>query len=97
MPPRLDMKKFSLSIVRPLCLVPEADLAAWAALRGYRKQLKNCPYEHDSGREGMKDILRRLEAMNPEARYSLWGSMSNVQSELLPRKPGSGPEAATEV
>ena len=45
----------------------------------------------------MKDILRRLEAMNPEARYSLWGSMSNVQSELLPRKPGSGPEAATEV
>ena len=97
MPPRLDMKKFSLSIVRPLCLVPEADLAAWAALRGYRKQLKNCPYEHDSGREGMKDILRRLEAMNPEARYSLWGSMSNVQSELLPRKPGNGPEAATEV
>jgi tRNA 2-thiocytidine biosynthesis protein TtcA len=27
-----------------------------------------------------------LEEMNPEARYSLWGSMSNVQEELLPRK-----------
>ena len=27
----------------------------------------------------MKGILRQLEAMNPEARYSLWGSMTNVQ------------------
>jgi len=24
--------------------------------------------------------------MNPEARYSLWGSMTNVQEELLPDK-----------
>lgn len=22
--------------------------------------------------------------MNPEARYSLWGSMSNIQSDMLP-------------
>ena len=34
----------------------------------------------------MKDILHQLEAMNPEARYSLWGSMVNVQEELLPQK-----------
>ena len=34
----------------------------------------------------MKGFLRQLEAMNPEARYSLWGSMTNVQEELLPDK-----------
>lgn len=34
----------------------------------------------------MKAILQQLEAMNPEARYSLWGSMTNVQEELLPDK-----------
>jgi tRNA 2-thiocytidine biosynthesis protein TtcA len=34
----------------------------------------------------MKGILRQLEAMNPEARYSLWSSMTNVQEELLPDK-----------
>ena len=86
MPPRLVMKKFDMTIIRPLCLVHEADLEELAALHGYRKQVKHCPYEHDSHRTGMKDILRRLEAMNPEARYSLWGSMANVQEELLPRK-----------
>ena len=34
----------------------------------------------------MREVLRRLEAMNPEARYSLWASMTNVQKELLPPK-----------
>lgn len=32
----------------------------------------------------MKGVLRQLESMNPEARYSLWGSMANVQTESLP-------------
>ena len=59
---------------------------ALAAAHAYRKQVKNCPYEHDSHRSDMRDVLHRLEEMNPEARYSLWASMTNVQEELLPPK-----------
>lgn len=86
MPPRLVMKRFDMTIIRPMCLVHEADLTELAAFRNYRKQVKNCPYESQSGRSDMKGILRQLEAMNPEARYSLWGSMTNVQADLLPDK-----------
>ena len=86
MPPRLVMKKFDMTIIRPMCLVHEADLVELAALRHYQKQVKNCPYESQSSRSDMKGILRQLEAMNPEARYSLWGSMTNVQEDLLPDK-----------
>ena len=50
MPPRLVMKKFDMTIIRPMCLVHESDLAELAALRGYLPQVKNCPYESDSGR-----------------------------------------------
>ena len=78
------MKKFDMTIIRPLCLVHEADLVELAACHGYKKQIKNCPYEHDSHRAAMKGIFQQLEAMNPEARYSLWGSMTNIQSDLLP-------------
>lgn len=88
MPPRLVMRKFDMTVIRPLCLVHEADLKELAEFRGYRKQIKNCPYERDSHRSDMKNILRRLEEMNPEARYSLWGSMGNIQSDLLPRDKG---------
>jgi tRNA(Ile)-lysidine synthase TilS/MesJ len=84
MPPRLVMKKFDMTIIRPMCLVHEADLIELAALHNYRKQVKNCPYESQSSRSEMKGILRQLEAMSPEARYSLWGSMTNIQTELLP-------------
>lgn len=84
MPPKLVMRKFEMTIIRPMCLVHEADLIELARLREYRKQVKNCPYEVESSRSDMKNILRQLEAMNPEARYSLWGSMTNVQTESLP-------------
>lgn len=86
MPPKLVMRKFDMTIIRPMCLVHEADLQELSQLRGFRKQLKNCPYEHESHRSEMKGVLKQLERMNSEARYSLWGSMSNVQSELLPVK-----------
>ncbi|MBP1612567.1 MAG: putative ATPase of the PP-loop superfamily implicated in cell cycle control [Bacteroidetes bacterium] len=84
MPPKLVMRKFEMTIIRPMCLVHEADLIELARLREYHKQVKNCPYEVESSRSDMKNILRQLEAMNPEARYSLWGSMTNVQTESLP-------------
>ena len=67
MPPLLRMRKFPITLIRPLCLVP---------------------YEHDSGRTAIAGILRQLEELNPEARYSLWGAMGNVQEELLPHVVG---------
>ncbi|MCD7898319.1 MAG: tRNA 2-thiocytidine biosynthesis TtcA family protein [Bacteroides sp.] len=91
MPPKLVMRKFDMTIIRPMCLVHEADLVALAAIRKYKKQKKNCPYETQSSRSSMKDILRQLESMNPEARYSMWGSMNNIQSELLPEAADSEP------
>ena len=84
MPPKLVMRKFEMTIIRPMCLVHEADLIEMARILGFRKQIKDCPYESLSNRSNMKDVLYSLEKMNPEARYSLWRSMTNIQEELLP-------------
>ncbi len=84
MPPKLKMNKFDMTIIRPLCLVQEKDLAELARLRGFRKQVEKCPYEEESHRSDMKSVLAKLEEMNPEARYSLWKSMTNVMPDLLP-------------
>ncbi len=86
MPPRLVMRKFDMTIIRPMCLVHEADLKELAEVHQYRKQVKNCPYESQSSRSEMKGVLKQLETMSPEARYSLWNSMTNVQTDLLPDK-----------
>ena len=86
MPPKLVMRKFDMTIIRPMCLVHESDLEKLSLLHGYKKQVKNCPYEEASNRSQMKRIFGELEQLNPEARYSLWGSMTNVQEDLLPEK-----------
>lgn len=86
MPPLLRMKKFDMTLIRPLCLVAEADLQTMAAVRQYPPQTKQCPYETDSHRSDIKRILAELERLNPEARYSLWASMTHVQPDQLPEK-----------
>ena len=49
-------------------------------------RLRMDKFESGSSRSDMKELLRSLEAINPEARYSLWGSMTNIQEDYLPRK-----------
>lgn len=86
MPPRLKMNKFDMEIIRPLCLVEEKELIRIAAWKEYKKLIKNCPYESGSSRSDMKEILSRLEKINPEARYSMWAAMNHIQEDYLPRK-----------
>ncbi len=86
MPPMLEMRKFDMKIIRPMCLIEEPDLIEFAKIRGYQKQIKNCPHEKDTNRNVMGDILNMLQKISPEARYSLWASMSNIHPELLPIK-----------
>ena len=48
MPALLRMRKMPLTIIRPLCLMEEQDIKAYAELQGYQKQKKLCPYETQS-------------------------------------------------
>lgn len=86
MAPVMKMDKFPISIIRPLCLVNENDVEAYAKECAFPPLIKNCPYENDSHRRSMKELLAHLETLNPEARYNLWGAMSNIQPSLLPPK-----------
>jgi tRNA(Ile)-lysidine synthase TilS/MesJ len=75
MPAMLRMRKMPLSIIRPLCLVQETDIQRYAELRGYVKQVKLCPYEHDTHRADMKVLFEHIQQQNPEARHSLWNAI----------------------
>lgn len=85
MPPILPMEHYPLSIIRPMCIVPQALIQSYAIEAGVQPQKARCPYETETRRTSMENILRQLEAMNPEARYSLWNAMTNIKAEQLPR------------
>ena len=73
------MKKMPLSIIRPLCLIDEADIRRYAELSGYEKQLKHCPYEHDTQRTTIAELYNRIEQINPEARFSIWKALEQEE------------------
>ena len=84
MPPSLKMNKFDLTIVRPLYLVAEKNLEELAIVRQFVKPEKRCPYEKESHRTEMKELLKSLRAINPEADKSILTSLSHVLPDYLP-------------
>jgi len=82
MPARLQMKKMPLTLIRPLCIIAEADIQRYAELAGYEKQTKRCPYEHDSHRDDIKKLLGAMEDLSPESRHSLWNAL-NREGKLI--------------
>ena len=78
MPAKLKMRKMPLTIIRPLCLCQEADIRQYAESRHYEKQLKTCPYEKDTNRTAIQELLEHMQQLNPEARYSLWHALEQA-------------------
>lgn len=72
MQPSLALQHYPITIIRPLCLVSEADIQAEATQLGFLRQKTPCPYEQATRRTSMNVVLHQLESLNPEARYSLW-------------------------
>jgi len=85
MPPMLQMDKMPIQIIRPLCLIDEADLIAHAQEKGYQKQPHLCPFEHVSSREKVKGLLAQIKALHPEAADTMFAAMTNVKSDYLPK------------
>jgi len=75
MPVRLKMRKMPLTIIRPLCLETEADIAAYAKEQNYEKLIKLCPNERDTHRTTMRRLFDQVEAISGEARHSIWSAL----------------------
>ena len=75
MPARLCLKKMPLQIIRPLCLIPESLIVQYAEQHHYEKQLKLCPFEHDTHRATARRMFEEAEKQNPEVRFSLWKAL----------------------
>ncbi len=78
MPARIRMRKMPLTIIRPLCLISEADIQLFATERGYLPQKKRCPYESDTHRTDVRHLFAEIESLNPESRSCIWRALENA-------------------
>jgi len=76
MPVKMQMEKMPITIIRPLCLIREREIAEFAKMRGYKKQVKLCPYEKESHRADISELFAKIEEQNTEAPYSIWNALA---------------------
>lgn len=75
MAPLMSMQHYPLSLIRPLCLVPESIIAQYADIPGFVRQISPCPYEDTTKRSMMERTLEQLSSLHPEARQSMWHAL----------------------
>lgn len=74
--PRMKFDRMPIEIIRPLCMVYESDISEYAIETSYEPQKKHCPYEHESERSKISEMMHTLEAENPEVRHCMWRALN---------------------
>lgn len=75
MPVRISMRKFNMTIIRPLAYCQEDDLKEWAKLQAYQPVDKVCPFDGASNRTSIQQVTDELQKLNPDYRHHLWHAL----------------------
>jgi len=78
-----------LSRVKPLCEVPEKEVALYGYLEGLSFQTASCPYMGEALRNELRTILNRLELTHPGVLFSSYRAMTRLRGLAEPNVPRS--------
>jgi len=67
-----------VSRVKPLCEVPEREVALFAFLKGIEFQSASCPYRGEALRNDIRIFLNRLETEHPGIKYTVLRSLEKI-------------------
>ncbi|MFQ6094730.1 MAG: TIGR00269 family protein [Candidatus Bathyarchaeia archaeon] len=68
--------------VKPLCEVPEREIALYAYVKRIEFQSVPCPYAGSALRNDVRNILNRLEEKRPGTKYKIYRSMEKIRTLL---------------
>jgi tRNA 2-thiocytidine biosynthesis protein TtcA len=83
MPPVMAYEKYPVTIIRPLALVEERQILAFAEEKGFGRAVCTCPYGRNSKR---RDIRKRIEALtggSGDTKRNIFESMKHVKDGYL--------------
>jgi len=72
-----------LAIIRPLALVEEAKVRAYAKLREFPEVQDGCPTRGTTRRGTVKYLLGELDKMDKRIKKNIFAALSNVKGEYL--------------
>ena len=84
MPPRLEYKKYPLTIIRPLCYADVETIKEHASDAGYISTTCTCMYQDNSGRKDARARLQALTQGDRRLKEKMFESLRNINTEYLP-------------
>lgn len=69
--PKVPMRDYGVTIIRPLIYVAEKDICTFAEQYGFKRVMCRCPVGQNSMRRKVDDLLQQIEALYPEARENI--------------------------
>jgi uncharacterized protein (TIGR00269 family) len=68
--------------IKPLCEVPEREIAFYAYLKNVEFQGIRCPYAGAALRNDVRDMLNRMERKHAGTKYTIFRSMEKIKPAL---------------
>jgi len=68
--------------IKPICEIPEKEVALYAYENGIEFQSVPCPYMATSLRNDMRSMLNRMEVKHPGTKYTVFRSIEKLRSAL---------------
>ncbi len=78
-----------LTRVKPLCEIPEKEVALYGYAEGLRFQTASCPYMTEALRNELRSIFNRLEIAHPGVLFSSYRAMLRLRQLAEPGVPAS--------
>ena len=75
MPAKLAMRKFPVTLIRPLAKICEDDLRQWATLQSYQPVRKVCPHDDKTNRTSVGRVVEEFSALTPEFCSNMWHAL----------------------
>lgn len=70
--PLLPMEHYPITLIRPLCLIPEHLITEYAQANALVHEKQPCPWAGKTTRTDIASIFNQLESLNPEVRHNMW-------------------------
>jgi uncharacterized protein (TIGR00269 family) len=75
--------------VKPLCEVPEREVALYGYTEGLTFQSASCPYMMEALRNELRTVLNRLEIAHPGVLFTAYRAMTRLRGLAEPNVPAS--------
>lgn len=69
--PKIFMKNYNITLIRPLILVKEKDILSFAQSQGWLRTTCQCPIGAHSKRKKVKDLICHMEQLFPYTKENL--------------------------